>query len=140
DLKAYTVKRGDNLTRIVKEAFHVPDKDLSEEYLKKIKELNPFIKDPNLIHPGQVIRLPIYSPQVVRKSISKPAPPEPGKQEARRLGTDLGEIFTEMGEDWVRTGRHFIPLESGGRRVPRPDARTYRVHLGQLQSRATIGR
>ncbi|MBW2284131.1 MAG: LysM peptidoglycan-binding domain-containing protein, partial [Deltaproteobacteria bacterium] len=123
DLKAYTVKRGDNLTRIVKGAFHVPDKDLSEEYLEKLKELNPFIKDPNVIHPGQVIRLPIYSPQVVRKSISKPAlekapekieAPESGKQEARRLGTDLGEIFTEMGEEWVRTGRHFIPLESGG--------------------------
>jgi LysM repeat protein len=123
DLKTYTVKRGDNLTRIVKSAFPVPDKDLSEEYLQKFKELNPSVKNPNMIYPGQVLRLPIYSPQVVRKTITRPAPekppekvkpPETGTQEARRLGTDLGDIFTEMGETWVRTGQHFIPLKSGG--------------------------
>ena len=27
---------------------------------------------------------------------------------------DIGNIFTEMGNDWINSGEHFIPLKSGG--------------------------
>jgi hypothetical protein len=31
-----------------------------------------------------------------------------------QLGHKLGEIITRMGEEWIQTGKHFIPLKSGG--------------------------
>ena len=35
-------------------------------------------------------------------------------QGKKAVGDDLGIIFAEMGEDWVQTGEHFIPLKSEG--------------------------
>lgn len=123
----YTVRAGDNITRIATGLYDVPLKETYDEYLKLVRKLNPTIKDLNLIYPGQVIRLPIYSPEVVRKLIEPTAPPKPGKpededrgedrivnQRANSLGHDVALIFSEMGEEWVQSGKHFIPLKSGG--------------------------
>jgi hypothetical protein len=72
----------------------------------------------NTIYPGQKIRLPIYSPQVVRMPV-KEAPPPEVKEEAPKEGradllARLTEIFREMGLEWTTGGQHFIPLQSGG--------------------------
>ena len=49
----YTVKRGDSLSKIAKRFYGDPMK------YKKIFEANkPMLKDPNLIYPGQVLRIP----------------------------------------------------------------------------------
>ncbi len=49
----YTVKRGDSLSKIAKRYYGDPMK------YKKIFEANkPMLKDPNLIYPGQVLRIP----------------------------------------------------------------------------------
>ena len=118
DLENYTVKPGDSLIKVVKSRYDVSDEDLHDEYLQLVKRLNPSVRDPNRIYPGQVIRLPIYSPQIVKMPIEKRPPPksEPPKQRkvVSSLGHQLGEIFTQMGEEWVMTGEHFIPLKSGG--------------------------
>ena len=117
-LENYTVKPGDSLVKVVKSRYNLPDEELHGEYLQMVKRLNPDVKDPNKIYPGQIIRLPVYSPQIVKMPIEKRPPPKskpPVKSKiAGPLGHQLGEIFTQMGEEWVMTGEHFIPLKSGG--------------------------
>ncbi len=49
----YTVKRGDSLSKIAKKLYGNP------KLYKKIFEANqPMLKDPNLIYPGQTLRIP----------------------------------------------------------------------------------
>ncbi len=124
NLENYTVKPGDSLTMLAKGRYDIPSRDMYKGYLDFVKKLNPSIKDPNLIYPGQVLKLPIHSPEIVRKPIVSKASKKPevkgddkAVDESRKqnpVGHDLAMIFTEIGEEWVRTGRHFIPLKSGG--------------------------
>ncbi|MCD6296709.1 MAG: LysM peptidoglycan-binding domain-containing protein [Deltaproteobacteria bacterium] len=124
NLENYSVKPGDSLSMLARGRYDIPSEDTYKEYLNLVKKLNPSIKDPNLIYPGQVIRLPIYSPQIVRKPIVSKVPKKLGiksddkavskSRKPGAVGHDLAMIFTEIGEEWVQTGRHFIPLKSGG--------------------------
>ncbi|MBW2065633.1 MAG: LysM peptidoglycan-binding domain-containing protein [Deltaproteobacteria bacterium] len=114
----YTVKPGDSLVKVVKSRYHIPPDTLRHEYLDLVRRLNPAIEDLNLIHPGQVIRLPIYSPQIVRMPIAEQTPsetePTAEQKNLLTLSRELAEIFGLMGEEWVQSGEHFIPLKSGG--------------------------
>lgn len=124
DLENYTVEPGDSLSKIVSNRYGIPPKALYTDYLELVKKLNPAVEDPDLIYPGQKIRLPIYTPQVVRAPIvearpTSPPPPiehidEADLKELSGLGRQLETIFREMGEEWVNSGQHFIPLKSGG--------------------------
>jgi LysM domain len=114
----YTVQPGDALTRVIAGRYAVPVKDLYGDYLALVKKLNPNIRNLNHILPGQRIRLPIYSPEMVRKPIIperfQKAEQEVPKEKINPLGQDFARIFKEMGEEWIGTGQHFIPLRSGG--------------------------
>ncbi|MFO7738451.1 MAG: LysM peptidoglycan-binding domain-containing protein [Desulfatiglandaceae bacterium] len=125
NLDDYTVEPGDSLTRVIAGRYDLPKGYLYKEYLDMVKQLNPSITDLNLIYPGQRVRLPIFSPKVVRKPIEPPKPEsvtdvkadteDRGEiQGVNGVGPHLKMIFSEMGEDWVQTGEHFIPLPSGG--------------------------
>lgn len=124
-LENYTVQEGDSLVKVIKGRFNIPQKKLHDEYLQLVKKLNPSIQDLNLIHPGEVVRLPIYSPQIVRAPILRPpsekGPNAPGAQKGG-IGKQLGELFIRMGLNWVSTGQHFIPLGSGGQVNLKADA------------------
>ena len=120
----YRVKPGDNLTMIAKTRYEVPIGYLYSGYLNLVKKFNPALKNPNLIYPNQVIRLPVYSPEVVRIPI-KPYAQGPISvkdvdqeknftAESNTLKKQLKEIFNRMGAEWIDTGEHFIPLKSGG--------------------------
>ncbi len=120
DLEHYTIKPDDALIRVIKSRYDISEKELSD-YLQLVKRLNPSIEDLDLVHPGQRVKLPVWSPQTVKVPILTPPPAlpsSPGDKERKRemavLGHQLGEIFDQMGEEWVQTGDHFIPLESGG--------------------------
>lgn len=117
-LELYTVKKGDSLIRVVKSLYGVPKKELYNEYLNQLKRLNPSIKDLNRIFAGQKVRLPIYSPQTVRMPITpsraRAKPGEGTEEELRSIAVQLGEIFALIGEEWLQTGEHFIPLKNGG--------------------------
>jgi LysM repeat protein len=117
-IENYTVQAGDALSRVIEGRYGVPASRLYGEYLSLVKRLNPNIKDINVILPGQRIKLPIYSPELVRKPIiperfRKEDQKEP-KGKVNPLTHDLDQVFAELGMDWVRTGRLFIPLSSGG--------------------------
>ncbi|MCP4683480.1 MAG: LysM peptidoglycan-binding domain-containing protein [Desulfobacterales bacterium] len=117
----YTVRPGDWLVKIIGDRYNVSGRNAYEQYLGLVKKLNPSIKDIDLIYSGRIIRLPIYSPEVVRKPIETAASKPKSKRGVKKtihknnpLAGDLGIIFLEMGEEWVQTGEHFIPLKSGG--------------------------
>ena len=120
NFREYTVKKDDYLIRIVKGMYRIPQDALYKDYLYLFKKLNPSVKDLNTIYPGQRIRLPIYSPEVVRAPIQTSHPSRlqernhTGRRKKNPVAGDLAGIFTEMGEEWVQSGEHFIPLKSGG--------------------------
>jgi nucleoid-associated protein YgaU len=117
DLENYTVKRDDALIRVIKGRYELSERELYD-YLQMVKKLNPSIEDLNIVYPGQTVKLPVWSPQVVKAPILAP-PPSTTEDKARKselavLSHQLGGIFTQMGEEWMESGDHFIPLQSGG--------------------------
>ena len=75
DAEFYTIKPGDSLIRVIKSLYDIPKKDLHNEYLDLLKKINPSIRDLNSVYPGQKVKLPIYSPKVVKLPIKKVPPP-----------------------------------------------------------------
>jgi len=119
ELEEYVVKEGDSISKIVEGRYDIPPKDLYNEYLSRLKEINPSIKELNSIYPGQKIRLPIYSPKVVRLPIKEIQTvtehmTEAQKKDIKLIAGQLGEIVTLIGEQWLQTGEHFFPLKTGG--------------------------
>ena len=124
EFEMYRVKRGDSLYRIAKRLYNIPNEDFYDEYIELFKKMNPTIKDLNDLHAGQVVKLPVYSPGTAGKPIQAALSPKPAgsiaiekeevSKEANTLGNDLGIIFAEMGEEWIQTGDHFLPIDSMG--------------------------
>lgn len=119
DLEEYVVEQGDSIIKIVEDLYEIPQQELYNEYLTRLKQLNPGIKDLNIVHPGEKIKLPIYSPKVVRQPIKEAQPvSEPMTEEQKEgigvVAGQLAEILTSMGEQWLQTGEHFFPLKTGG--------------------------
>jgi LysM repeat protein len=124
-LENYTVKPGDSFIKVVKSRYSLRDEQISPEYLEQLKRLNPKIADLNRIYPGQVVRLPVYRPQVVmapikpikrmqtKNQLTQEKPEKEGKVPTA-LSLQLADIFGLIGEEWVNTGEHYIPLSSGG--------------------------
>jgi hypothetical protein len=119
DLEEYVVKQGDSVIKIVEDLYDIPQKELYNEYLSRLRQLNPEITDLNTVYPGQKVRFPVYSPKVVRLPVEESQPvsepmTESQKQGVRAITGQLGEIFTLIGEQWLETGEHFFPLKTGG--------------------------
>jgi hypothetical protein len=80
------------------------------------------MKSIDVIYPNQVIKLPIYSPQLIRMPIeqalkkTEPAVTASAQKPQKRLSLrrELRDIFDQIGEEWVDAGEQFIPLNSGG--------------------------
>jgi len=110
-VKDYTIQNGDWIYKIPR------DKVLMEG-----RELHP---SPNgdRLSPGQVIHLPLYRPVVVRKPSELLALQRNHERtgggtaspETDSLVGHLKGIFSSMGENWVQSGKQYIPLRSGGR-------------------------
>lgn len=58
DQDAYVIKQGEHLAQILRRLYGLSDVQIFREYLAAIKELNPGLKDPNHVLPGQKIRFP----------------------------------------------------------------------------------
>ncbi len=124
EVENYVVRPGDTLTKIVRNRFNMPPDVFFQNYLHLVQKLNPDLTNPDLIYSNQIIRLPIFSPEIVRMPIK--AKPKPDQARERRfaespdtpqtlaLKRDLRDIFNQMGQEWVDTGEQYIPLKSGG--------------------------
>jgi hypothetical protein len=129
-LENYTVQQGDSLIKVVKGRYSLRDDQIHEAYLPILSRLNPDIQNLDRIYPGQVVRLPIYTPQIVRMPIKRerhslpaataqasataPSRPPEHPKGPPALGQQLTEFFALLGEEWISTGEHFIPLKAGG--------------------------
>jgi len=122
ELENYTVQKGDTLVKVIQGRYDIPEQELRDEYLQLVKKLNPSLDDLNLIYPGQVVRLPVYSPQIVRAPIERPPTEKKPDAQMARIGEELGELLTRMGLEWIHEGQHFIPLQSGGQVDLKADA------------------
>lgn len=120
EVEYYTIQPGDSLVKIIKSKFNLSKSEIHDEFLNLLKKMNPSCENLNLVFPGQKIRLPIYSAQVIRSPVPPPPPPEGDtgsskeKEEVSLLKVQIASIFKEMGLDWIEAGQHFIPLKSGG--------------------------
>ena len=81
DYKDYTVKKGDTL-------WDISSKEIVDPFLwPKVWKENPGVRNPDLIYPGQKIRIPLYllqkqvSPAPVEKAAPLPEIPPPVKKE-----------------------------------------------------------
>jgi LysM repeat protein len=129
-LENYTVQQGDSLIKVVKGRYSLTDEQVNEAYLQALARLNPEIDNLDRIYPGQVVKLPIYTPQLVRMPIKREKPPRPVEtaqapaaapspppeqlKGPAALSRQLTEFFALLGEEWINTGEHFIPLKAGG--------------------------
>jgi len=129
-LENYTVLQGDSLIKVVKARYSLKDEQINEAYLHVLSRLNPQLDNLNRIYAGQVVRLPVYTPQVVRMPIqrekpsrppetvqapaAKPSPPREPQKGPPAVTQQLTEFFALLGEEWINTGEHFIPLKAGG--------------------------
>lgn len=122
DFQNYTVRKDDQLIKIIRGMYQIPPKKMYDDYLKLVRQINPSIQNIDKIYPGQTVRLPIYSPEVVRVPIKKSVEPEKSEDREKPepvytpnpLTHDLAAVVTEIGEEWIDTGEHFIPLKTGG--------------------------
>jgi len=124
DFDNYVVKSGDSLTMVVYGKYKIQPKYLYDEYLNLVQKFNPTLKNLDIIHPNQVIRLPIFSPEIVRMPVKVPKEkralkkskiiPSEDTEQTISLRKKLRDIFNQMDEEWVDTGKQFIPLKSGG--------------------------
>lgn len=84
--RTYQVRKGEYLIRIVHRELRILSN--TQQAMLKIREMNPSIRDANLLYPGQVIRLP----EGRRQTKTKPPPPVPsGADEPRPAPATLSE-------------------------------------------------
>jgi LysM repeat protein len=132
NLENYVVKPGDSISEVVMSKYKMPPGYLYNEYLDLVQRFNPTMKNVDFIYPNQVIRLPIYLPEIVKMPIEKPPELQQEKKialkktepvvtapaqkppETLSLCRELRDIFDLIGEEWVESGEQFIPLKSGG--------------------------
>jgi hypothetical protein len=81
------IRQGQYLAKVLRNMYGLTDDVIFHQYLKKIKELNPHIKDLNLVVAGQKIRLPeirYAQKKGAVKTVQKETPPEAGESPALR--------------------------------------------------------
>jgi LysM repeat protein len=125
EFEMYRVRPGDSLFRIAKRLYNIPNEDFYDEYIELFKKMNPTLKNLNDLYAGQVIKLPVYPTRNAIKPIQLASSPKPAEsihiekkeklsKKSNTLVSDLGKIFAEMGEEWIQSGDHFVPLDSRG--------------------------
>ncbi|HPC85688.1 MAG TPA: LysM peptidoglycan-binding domain-containing protein [Smithellaceae bacterium] len=102
--RTYRVKKGDYLIRIVHRNLNISSN--TQQAMLRIKELNPSIRDANLLYPGQVIRLPAGGRQVAAASppetsgTNEPRPePEALSDESPAQASETGSASATISEE-----------------------------------------
>jgi len=133
----YVVRKGDYVWKILRQKGLTKEKKNLFELLSVLKKLNRTLHNLDLVHPGEKIIIPlkIMPPSgasnrktpstkkittvadlkelIFQNDTIKPASAVKA-EDTDQIAHDIGSIFSEMGEEWVHTGEHFIPLKSGG--------------------------
>ncbi|MEG1821862.1 MAG: SafA/ExsA family spore coat assembly protein [Clostridiales bacterium] len=116
----YTVKSGDTMWLIAKK-FGIS--------LNELIKLNPQIKDPNMIYPGQRINVPKYSTIMPPQPPSPPTPPMPsptGENNGRLYFVKSGDTFFNIAQ---RYALNLDTLIRSNPQITNPDAITPGMQL-----------
>ena len=87
------------------------DFPLPERVALKVEEPPP--ETTAQVQPGPKPRKP-DTPPPLTKPKRAPAPARRHKTTTLFVTADLGNIISQMGEEWIQSGEHFIPLKSSG--------------------------
>ncbi|RMG58619.1 MAG: LysM peptidoglycan-binding domain-containing protein [Deltaproteobacteria bacterium] len=133
-LREYRVRKGDSLWKIALADFSSPVDLL--RYIEEARKLNPFLKDPDLIFPGQTLYLPTrryfekgaVSEAVAKKEVQVPTSSSPlpaeekgeaetGKERVESVTSPPQEEGAPSGEEEILTVKEEAPApvkEGGG--------------------------
>lgn len=128
--RAYIIKRGDNLTRIIYRQLKIKTNADTIKVLRLIKSLNPNIVNVNKIYAGQSIKLPdktvcIQAPRAIEKAFSETAesrPPEDqtAKSTEKKIMTPeerlavIKHIIGQMNGSVSSSGNYYLPIPKTG--------------------------
>ena len=126
----YEVHSGDCLSEIVTAHLGIPIKYIPKEYFETLKQLNPNIKDMDLIYPGQEIRIPELAledatDQGTRKppqrhqafdkeggKVGVAVTPASGRRIQEWPGTAVSMVLKQIGGSLLQSGDYFFPTEN----------------------------
>lgn len=121
--KAYTVKKGDFISRIVVQQLRVKPRDVVKT-VNRIRHLNPDIKNADRIYPGQVLKLPRRSILITSKDDKSSQADSPEtkileKTEKKMMPPEIRldiirHIIERMNGSLVTVGKHYIPIPQMG--------------------------
>lgn len=123
EYKEYTVKRGDTL-------WDISSKEITDSFLwPKVWKENPEIKNPDLIYPGQRIRIPLYllqkevAPPPVEKAMPLPEVKPPVKVEKPVEIKPIEKEYLVDRDTLISSGYIADSVDSKGKITGSPDER-----------------
>lgn len=106
----YEVRPGEWLRKIVTTHVGLQWDELSEDYVKTLKRLNPAINDLDLIHPGQPIRIPEVSAKVPTRTAAAPTETlPPPKKRIPWWQQAVSKTVAGLGGKLLASGRCYFP-------------------------------
>lgn len=128
--RAYMIKRGDNLTRIIHRELKIKTTADIAKTLRSIKSLNPHIVNINVIYAGQRIKLPakavfVQAPPATEKALIEIAESRPQENQAiqttekkimtpaERLAV-IKHIIGQMNGSLSSSGNYYLPIPKTG--------------------------
>lgn len=127
-VKEHIVSPGQCLSGILIRIYKVPKRLVFPEYIKRFCDLNPTVKNPNLIRAYQRILVPVCRPsprkecELAGKRSVEALPsgeiataqglPSPGGVKDKM--DSIGAFFTDIGDRYSNKGDYHIPIPGGG--------------------------
>lgn len=120
----YTIRRGDSISRIAMRELNVKLPELKKT-VDDIKQLNPDIKNYNMIYPGQTLQLPQRSIVITKQEAKAPeaeSSPKVVKDEAKDKPSLMPQaqlniirvVINRMNGALITLGKYFIPIPQLG--------------------------